>query len=335
MATVMERSPRAVMPSIGLVLGAGGVVGSAWHAGVLAALDADTSWDARTADVVVGTSAGSVVAASLRAGLSPGDHLARATGTPLSPAGATLVARMGPVDELPVRPQRPSSAWPANPRLALNASWPPWPWRPLLGLAGVLPRGATSTDGIGDRLRELSGGERWPPMATWVVAVRLADGRRVVFGRDAVADPEPDLALAVQASCAVPGVLAPVRIGGAEHIDGGVHSTTNADLLADLAFDAVIVSAPMAGRFRSLRPSPQALSRVAARTQVDREVAAIRRRGTPVLVVQPGAADMAEMDGRTMDPTRRDPVARQAQRSTRALLAGPGAAEVVAILRRA
>nr|MBA2497574.1 patatin [Acidimicrobiia bacterium] len=58
------------MPSIGLVLGAGGVVGSAWHAGVLAALETATGWDARDAAVVVGTSAGSVVTASLRAGLS-------------------------------------------------------------------------------------------------------------------------------------------------------------------------------------------------------------------------------------------------------------------------
>lgn len=242
---------------------------------------------------------------------------------------------MAPVDELPVRPRRPSSPWPANPRLALNASWPPWPWRPLLGLAGVLPRGASSTAGIGDRLRELTGGERWPSRPTWVVAVRLGDGRRVVFGRDTVADPEPDLDLAVQASCAVPGVLAPVRIGAAEHVDGGVHSTTNADLVADLALDAVVVSAPMAGRFRSLRPSPQVLSRVAARTQVDREAATVRRRGTPVLVVQPGAADMAEMDGRTMDPARSGSVARRAQRSTLDLLAGPHAAEVAAILRRA
>ena len=58
------------MTRIGLVLGAGGAVGHAFHAGVLAALADETGWDAREAEVVVGTSAGSVVGALLRAGMS-------------------------------------------------------------------------------------------------------------------------------------------------------------------------------------------------------------------------------------------------------------------------
>jgi NTE family protein len=62
---------------IGLVLGAGGLVGHAWHAGVLAGLAEGLGWDPRTADVVVGTSAGSVVAAMLRGGLSAADVFAR------------------------------------------------------------------------------------------------------------------------------------------------------------------------------------------------------------------------------------------------------------------
>ena len=56
-------------PRIGLVLGAGGVAGGAFHAGVLAALEEATGWDPRTAAVVVGTSAGSITGATLRAGL--------------------------------------------------------------------------------------------------------------------------------------------------------------------------------------------------------------------------------------------------------------------------
>ena len=55
---------------VGLVLGAGGIVGQAYHAGVLAALEVDLGWDARTADVIVGTSAGSVMGTALRMGLS-------------------------------------------------------------------------------------------------------------------------------------------------------------------------------------------------------------------------------------------------------------------------
>ena len=57
------------MTAIGLVLGAGGVVGGAYHAAALAALENATGWDARTADLIVGTSAGAGVAAGLRAGI--------------------------------------------------------------------------------------------------------------------------------------------------------------------------------------------------------------------------------------------------------------------------
>ncbi len=70
---------------IGLVLGAGGVVGHAYHAGVLDGLAEATGWDPREAEVIVGTSAGSVVGALLRAGFSAHDLAARSTGDPVSP----------------------------------------------------------------------------------------------------------------------------------------------------------------------------------------------------------------------------------------------------------
>ena len=76
------------MTSVGLVLGAGGVVGHAYHAGTLATIAEVTGWDPRTAAVIVGTSAGSGVGATLRAGLAAHDFAARITGEPLSPEGA-------------------------------------------------------------------------------------------------------------------------------------------------------------------------------------------------------------------------------------------------------
>ncbi len=54
------------MTRIGLVLGAGGVTGEAFHRGVLAALTDVSGFDPRSAAIVVGTSAGSIVGASLR-----------------------------------------------------------------------------------------------------------------------------------------------------------------------------------------------------------------------------------------------------------------------------
>ena len=79
-------------PRVALVLGAGGSVGHSFHVGVLSALADELGWDARAADLVIGTSAGSVVGAGLRAGLAPADMRARALGRPLSPEGSRLVA---------------------------------------------------------------------------------------------------------------------------------------------------------------------------------------------------------------------------------------------------
>src|SRR5262245_58017877 len=83
---------QGAVPRIALVLGAGGVVGHAFHAGVLAAMADSTGWDPRDADVVVGTSAGSVVGALTRAGFSASDLYADARGIPMSPDGERLIA---------------------------------------------------------------------------------------------------------------------------------------------------------------------------------------------------------------------------------------------------
>jgi NTE family protein len=52
---------QAVILRVGLVLGGGGVVGVAYHAAALAAIERDLGWEPRPAEVVVGTSAGSLV----------------------------------------------------------------------------------------------------------------------------------------------------------------------------------------------------------------------------------------------------------------------------------
>ncbi len=303
---------------VGLVLGAGGIAGGAWHAGVLSALAESTGWDARSAEVAVGTSAGSVAAATLRAGVGPDDLHAMAVDGPLSAAGARLVGRMRTSVGLKRAP-RSGPRRPANPALLRSlASLDP---RPLVALAGLLPAGEVDASGIGAGIEELAGGPGWPADALWIVAVRLGDGRRVVFGRDA----EAPLGAAVAASCAIPGFFAPVRIGGRRHVDGGVHSTTNADLLAGAGLDLVVVSAPMAGRWRSIRAHPAALSRSSARVNLEREVLALRRSRTKVLVLQPGPGDTALMDGRAMDPSGRGPIARRARASTLdALATRPG-----------
>ena len=303
------------MARIGLVLGAGGVVGHAFHAGVLSALAEETGWDPRSAEVIVGTSAGSVVSALLRAGLSAEDLAARALDRPLSPAGQDLVRRAGYArPTIPSRRPRPSGPLRmAAPGLLAKAALRPWQSRPAAVAAGVLPSGRVPTEMISSGLRPLfpSG---WPAPATWICAVRLDNGRRDVFGRAGA--PSAALPDAVAASCAIPGFFSPVTIDGVRYVDGGVHSPTNADVVGRLGLDLVLISSPMSAAGRGLRLSVDGAARAFSGTYLRREVAGLRRRGVTVVAFQPVADDLAVMGVNAMEPSRRGPVTQQVREST-------------------
>jgi len=318
---------------VGLVLGAGGMIGHAYHAGVLAALEDQLGWDARDASLIVGTSAGSVVGSILRAGIGARDLAARSTGEPLSPEAAHLVARSeaatpaGP----PLRPRR-ARGLPrmAAPGMVARAVLRPFWWnRPGVVLAGAIPAGRVPTEWVSAGIRVLYG-DAWSERPLWIAAVRLGDGRRVVFGRDHGA--RPSVADAVAASCAIPGFFEPVTIDGERYVDGGAHSPTNADLVANEDVDVVIVSSPMsvAGSGSRRRPPIDAPARRLCRLYLAREVARLRRRGVPVIAFQPTPDDLALMGVNAMDPERRAPVTRQARASAASKLARD---DVQAILR--
>jgi NTE family protein len=203
----------------------------------------------------------------------------------------------------------------ASPALLARAALRPfWMNRPGVMLAGALPAGGVPTELISTGLRKLFGSD-WPDRDLWLTAVRLSDGRRVVFGREGA--PVAHVANAVAASCAIPGFFEPVSIGGVTYVDGGAHSPTNADLLADRSrdLDLVIVSSPMSVAGNRLRPSLDLPARRMCRLYLGQEVARIRRRGVPVLTFQPTAADLSVMGLNAMDPQRRAPVTRKARES--------------------
>lgn len=145
----------------------------------------------------------------------------------------------------------------------------------------------------------------WPGRATWITAVSLATGRRVVFGRDH----KPTLGEAVAASCAVPGYFRPVEIDGERFVDGGAHSIMNLDLAAGRGLDLVIASAPMA---TTLGPPTTAsdLLRLPVRGKLRREARQVSRSGTTVLVVAPNRQVRAVMGVNSMDVSRRPQVAK-------------------------
>ncbi len=294
------------------MLGAGGVAGGAFHAGVLAAIEEVTGWDPRRATVMVGTSAGAITAASLRAGLSAADLLARSEGRPMSAAGDLLMATVGPVRSPP--PLQPGGRLrrPADiaARLA-RAAARPLEARPLALAAALLPEGAVGTELISAAIAGLAAGS-WPAEELWVCAVRQRDGRLVVFGRDAW-PPLPD---AVAASCAIPGFFRPVSIDGESFVDGGSHSPTNADVLAGTDLEMVLVSSPMSVLGSRLRLTVDQPVRRWSRLILEAEAHRLRRRGLHVILFQPTPDDAEVVGPNPMDPGRRAVVARQARSST-------------------
>jgi NTE family protein len=303
---------------VGLVLGAGGVVGGAWLAGALAAISDLTGWQPQRADVMLGTSAGAVIAALLGAGIGPHRLCSSAA------AGA-----QGMLAELML-----DSAYRTTRR---------WPWllapgslglayralreRALVGLlCGLLPRGPVATTAIETVIERVVPTGWAPHPACWVVACDYGTGRPAVFGRPGA--PTPPLTRGVAASCAIPGFFRPVGIDGRWYVDGGLRSMSNADLLDGRQMDLVVVLNPMSSRARSRAWAPldrmMAAVRAWSAARIDGELARLRRHGVRTLLLEPTAEDLAAMGPRTMAVGPAQRVAALARETTGAQLRRPG-----------
>jgi len=314
---------------VGLVLGGGGVVGQAYHAGVLAVLEHDFGFDPRTADLIVGTSAGSITGTLLRLGVSAEDLAAWTVKAPLSDDGDLLrhITETPVPDLAPLRPlamlRRPLRL--PGRHLVQRALVRPWSFRPLAAGMTLLAPGRHDIVEQLAALREIEKPE-WPSPALWISAVRRRDGRRVVFGRPGA--PRAPIHLAVAASCAVPGYFAPVRIGGHSYIDGGVHSPTNAAVLRGTGLDVVLVISPMSGS-AGWRPDFAATTRRHSARLLKREVAALRAAGIRTVVFEPGAAEREVMGGDMMSRDRLHEVLQQSFLGAGARAAEPEVTEVL------
>jgi NTE family protein len=284
-------------PRRGLVLGCGGTLGAAWTIAHLIEVERALGWDARTADVIIGTSAGAELATLLGAGVAATSILAAALGERDAPAA--LVHRFAhPPPAYPPRPTlRPAAPGAAVARGATA----------LTRLTALLPIGRGDPaflDALVDAHVAPGGWVAHP--ATWIVAVDLTTGQRVAFG--APGAPAAAMRDGVRASWAVPTWFPPVAIGGRRYVDGGVASPASVDLLATRGLDEVIMLAPMA----STDPGPrtglgriEGVVRRAMTRTLDAEVAQVRATGTRVLRLEPDGRDLAALGPNFMDRDRR------------------------------
>jgi NTE family protein len=217
----------------GLVLAGGGLAGIAWETGIVCGIADEAPKAARAllaSDVLVGTSAGSTVAAQLGSGSSLDELFGRQiaedsqeldSGVDVDDIGALFIGAMsvpGATKEQKLQ------------RIGATA------------LAAGTVAEAVRRDVIAHRLPA----HGWPERVLRVTAIDIATGALVVFDRDS----HVELVDAVAASCAVPGAWPPVTIGGRRYMDGGVGSTVNMEVASDC--ESVVVLVP-SGEFS---PSP-------------------------------------------------------------------------------
>lgn len=234
-----------------------------FHVGVLQGLREAAGWTADDAEILIGTSAGSLVGAAIRAGATP-ESVASVVDRPPSEEDRRVVA-----EEMQGRPR---TYRPLSPGLAREAL--PGGAGLSVAVSGLLPPGMFPT-------WPLTGRGRLPMPATWdrlwIPATRVRDGATTVFGREVT---DVSVAEAVEASCAFPGLFQPKEIEGDLYLDGGAASPTHADLALDIDPTLVVISSPLS------RPDTRPLS-LLARARLKEESLAIRRAGAVLLVIEP------------------------------------------------
>jgi NTE family protein len=211
-----------------LVLAGGGIAGIAWETGVLRGIADESPAAAQLlaeSDVLVGTSAGSAVAAQLGSGHSLDMLFERqvADASAEIDSGVDveaitelfLTALAEPYQESVDRTRQQMQRIGA---VALASRTVPAPVR---------------RDVIAQRLPS----HHWPDRELRLTAIDVATGELTVFDRDSGVD----LVDAVAASCAVPGAWPPVTIGGRHYMDGGVASSVNLVVAADCDTAVVLV----------------------------------------------------------------------------------------------
>lgn len=266
--------------STALVLGGGGITGIAWELGILLGA-AREGLDLTDADIVVGTSAGSVVGAQVTSGIPLEDLYAGQ----LEPADLEIGGRLSRIAALKLVP----------PFLL------PGTGQDKLARVGRVAR-AAHQPGSADRegvIRSRLPVQAWPERDLRLTAVDAESGEFTVF----TSDSGVDLVSAVAASCAVPTVWPPVEIDGRSYMDGGMRSTANVDLVRGA--ERVVVLAPL----------PRSLSK---RTSIKSQLESVAPREWSV--ISPDPESLAAFGRNLLDPAKRGVAAEAGLRQSRGLV---------------
>ena len=257
-----------------LVLGGGSVAGVAWELGIITGLH-EKNVDVRGADIIIGTSAGAMVGAQI------------ISGTDLE---SLFASQLAPVEQLKERKGEfdPARLKEIFNRVVAEAGPDIKAIRTRIGayaLAAPTVPEAERRASIAARLPS----HTWPKPRLLIVAVDTATGEEYIMDRESGVS----LVDAVAASCAVPGIRPPVTIAGRRYMDGGMRSTTNADLAK--GYDHVLILNPLGANEDWM--------------SIIEEAEALEREGSRVLVIEPDAASVTAIGLNPMDLATRQPSA--------------------------
>ena len=250
-----------------LVLGGGGSSGVAWQAGILKGLR-DAGVDLTYSDLMVGTSAGAIVGASLASGEDVDALYARQVAPPPATPPRDVTALMRARAEL----QKPGDLTPLSAELLIK-----------LGAMALAAPTESEESRLATVRSYLPAAASWPERAFLVTAIDVASGVLTVWNKDS----NVSLVEAVASSCAAPMIAPPTTINGRRYMDAGVLSGTNAHLAS--GYDLVIVLAVS-------REGPGVMSD---------EVEKLRAEGARVEVVAPDARSAAAIFPNILDLAKR------------------------------
>lgn len=259
-----------------LVLGGGGVAGVAWELGILKGLE-DKGVDLLGADLIIGTSAGSMVGAQI----ASGTDLANLFASQLTPVEQPQERRVEPNVTPLIEAWSQAVREGGSDRKAMRAR---------IGAYALAVPMDSATERRSDIAARLPV-HTWPQRRLLIIAVDAETGEEYLIDRESGVS----LVDAVTASCAVPGIRPLVTIAGRRYMDGGVRSATNADLAR--GHDRVLILNPLGANANFFGAGPAT------------EAADPERGGSQVLLIEPDTASIAAIGLNPMDPATREPAA--------------------------